>query len=183
MADLALVADVKKWLGLTSTTDDALLARLVTAASAAIESYLNRTFEAKDYEGVFDGLGNDRLMPPNYPLLSITSVSVNDEVIPRSLSATAPGWVASSTMIMLRWPYRFEVGVQNVKVSYRAGFESIPTDVAQACIELCALRYEDRKRIGITSKGLAGETISFSQKDFSNPIKTVLQQYKRVVPV
>lgn len=42
----ATLAQVKQYLGVTVTDDDALLTRLTDAASAAIDTYCGRTFSA-----------------------------------------------------------------------------------------------------------------------------------------
>jgi hypothetical protein len=56
--------------------------------------------------------------------------------------------------------------------------------LAQACIELVALRYRERTRIGEVSKSMGGaETVSYSQKDMTDSIKTLIQQYRLVAPV
>ena len=58
-----------------------------------------------------------------------------------------------------------------------------PPDLEQACIELALLRINERARIGEASKTLAGEVVSFVQKDMTASIATALQPYRRVVPI
>ena len=56
--------------------------------------------------------------------------------------------------------------------------------IAQACTEQVALRYRERTRIGEVSRSMGGaETVTYSQKDVSDGIKTLLQQYRLVTPV
>jgi hypothetical protein len=46
------------------------------------------------------------------------------------------------------------------------------------------LRYRERTRIGEMSRSLGGaETVSYSQKDMSDSIKTLLTQHRRVAPI
>ena len=60
----------------------------------------------------------------------------------------------------------------------------IPPELAQACIELVALRYRERSRIGEVARAIGGgETVSYSQKDMSDSIKTLIQQYRIVTPI
>jgi len=67
---------------------------------------------------------------------------------------------------------------------YTAGYVTPPADLAQACVELVALRYRERGRIGEVARAIGGgQTASYSQKDMSDSIKTSIQQYRRVVPV
>jgi hypothetical protein len=78
----------------------------------------------------------------------------------------------------------FPVGYNTVVVAYTAGYATTPLDVAQACIELVALRYRERTRIGEVSRSLGGaETVSYSQKDMSDGTRTLLQQYRLVAPI
>lgn len=178
--DLTTLADVKAWMGITVTDQDAVLTRLISAASNYIQSWLNRDLLAADYTERFNGTGTASLMLPNYPVLSVTSVKINGLTIPAG-SDSADGYFFDSDGLYLRG-YRFERGVSNVLVSYRGGFETIPAELAQATIELVSLRHKERDRIGIVSKGLAGETITYSQRDFTASVKTVLTQFKRVTP-
>jgi hypothetical protein len=75
-------------------------------------------------------------------------------------------------------------GPKNVVVAYTAGYSTTPPEVAQACIELIALRYRERTRIGEVSRSLGGaETVAYAQKDMSDAVKTLLQQYRLVAPI
>jgi len=75
-------------------------------------------------------------------------------------------------------------GAQNIVIAYTAGYSTTPPEVAQACIELVALRYRERTRIGEVSRSLGGaETVAYGQKDMSDAIKTLLQQYRLVAPI
>lgn len=63
-------------------------------------------------------------------------------------------------------------------------YSYIPADIEHACMELVGERYRYKNRIGEASKSLGGqETISFSQKDVPDFIRTLLQPYKRVIMV
>src|SRR5215469_8806175 len=63
--DLTTLADVKAWLQTGQSafppTDDGLLARLITAASQYIQTWLNRQIAATDYLELRDGTGGQRL--------------------------------------------------------------------------------------------------------------------------
>jgi len=58
-----------------------------------------------------------------------------------------------------------------------------PRDLEQACVELVLLRINERARIGEAAKTLAGEVVSFVQKDMTVSIASALQPYRRVVPI
>lgn len=57
----------------------------------------------------------------------------------------------------------------------------IPQDVEQAALEMIAFRMKSREFIGLVSKSLGGqESVTFSQKDMQENVKTMLQNYRRV---
>lgn len=190
--DLTTLADVKAWLQTGQSafpaTDDALLTRLITAASQYIQTWLNRRIAQADYLEVRDGDGGQRLQFACFPVSAVLSLSIDGLAIPPapppspSIGSTA-GYVFSPTQLAVRG-YVFSRRVQNVVVTYTAGFPATPPELAQACIELVALRYRERTRVGEVSKALAGgETVTYAQKDMSGAIATVLQQYRTVAPV
>lgn len=62
-------------------------------------------------------------------------------------------------------------------------YSYVPPDVEQAVWELVGLRYNEKSRIGVQSKSLAGqETVSFWMGTMTNAIQSALGPYRRVVP-
>lgn len=63
-------------------------------------------------------------------------------------------------------------------------YDYAPYDVSFATTELVGEWYRRKDRIGVLSKTLGGqETVTFSQKDMGDSIKTSLQPYMNVVPI
>lgn len=185
--DLTTLAEVKAWLQTGQSafpiTDDALLTRLITAASQYVQSWLNRSVALADYLETRDGTGGEALQFSCFPVSDVKWLTIDGQVIPQATASQVAGYVFSPTQLAVRG-YRFGRGLQNVAVAYTAGYPEVPPDIAQACIELVALRYRERTRVGEISKSLGGaETVTYAQKDMSDAIKTLLQQYRAVVPV
>lgn len=185
--DLTTLADVKAWLQTGQATfpasDDALLTRLVAAASQYIQTWLNRQIAAADFLEVRDGTGGHRLQFACSPVTAVLSLSIDGQDVPAAAPFKAAGYRFSTTQLSVRG-YRFNRGAQNVVVAYTAGYSTTPPEVAQACIELIALRYRERTRIGEVSRSLGGaETVAYAQKDMSDAVKTLLQQYRLVAPI
>jgi len=180
MADLTDLATVKQWLNIAATTDDALLTRLITATSNYIQSWLNRVIASQSYTETRNGTGGTILMFSNYPVTAVSSLTIDDVAIPLATNTTMAGYRFSNQQIFLQG-YGFSRGMGNVTMAYTAGYAAVPQELAQACIELVSLRYRERDRIGHVSKSLAGETVVFSQKDMSDDIRTILNNYKKVI--
>jgi hypothetical protein len=185
--DLTTLADVKAWLqtgqNAFPTTDDALLTRLITATSQYIQTWLNRQIAIADYLEVRDGTGGQRLQFACFPVVAVLSLTIDGQAIPPAVPSNPMGYSFSPTQLAV-CGYTFNRGAQNISVSYTAGYSTTPPDIAQACIELVALRYRERTRIGEVSRALGGaETVTYAQKDMSDAAKTLLQQYRLVAPL
>lgn len=187
--DLTTLDDVKAWLQTGQTafpdTDDALLTRLITAASQFIEAWLNRQIALGDWHEVRDGTGGQRLAFANFPVAAVLSLSIDGVEIPAAPSDGGfdAGYVFTPTELALRG-YVFTRRPQNVVITYSAGYAVTPPDVAQACIQLVCLRYRERTRIGEVSRAVSGsETVTYSQLDMSEDVKLLLSQYRAVAPV
>jgi hypothetical protein len=203
-SDLTTLADVKAWLQTGQSafpaTDDALLMRLISAASQFIQTWLNRQIASQDWIEIRDGLGNTlgpcetRYPFAAFPVTAVSSVVVDGvglQEIPVSPLAqpsgpnarTQTGYLFTPTQLVIRG-YAVPRKAGCVTLQYTAGYANTPPDLAQACIELVALRYRERSHIGEVSRAIGGgQTVSYSQKDMSNSIKALIQQYRIVAPI
>lgn len=179
--DLTSLANLKSWVQVTGVNDDTMLERLISAASAFIQQWLSRTLALATYTETYDGRGTRRAALNNFPIVSVSTLVVNGVAIP--VAAGPPwsnGYVFDQLSISL-YGYCFSAGFGNVQVSYSAGYSATPLDIEQACLELCALRYKERERIGYKSKSIAGETVAFFVGDMTPSIKTALNPYRKVL--
>lgn len=177
--DLTDLATVREWLGFKdpNTAFDADLQRLITACSTTMQRLMGRTIASNDYTHKQDGPGAAFMVLRNQPVSRVAAVAVDGVTID-------PQYIDfNETTIYLSGGKAFTRGRNNVQITYTAGYDDIPVDLAQVCVETVGLRWRERDRIGMTSKSLAGETTSFSIADFSPSGKTVLASYQRVAPI
>src|SRR5204863_6987684 len=80
--DLTTLAHVKQWLGEQTTTNDALLARLITSLSAYIQAWLNREIASRVYVDTYEGWGAVVQPLRNGPVTAVSSVVINGTAIP-----------------------------------------------------------------------------------------------------
>jgi hypothetical protein len=195
--DLTTLADVRAWLQTGPqpypATDDALLARLVTAASGLVTQWLNRPVLSGDWQEVRDGLGSYTsevsFVCAVQPVTAVILVVVDGVTIPAdptgylpSFVPAAPGSISpsfltptSSTAGYVYTPSAISVRGYWVPrkracvlLRYTAGFAAVPPDIAQATIELVCRKYRERTRIGEVSKSLGGgETARYETTSFS----------------
>ena len=173
---LTTLEKVKEWLKLqTVTTDDALLQRLIDAASAFIEGWLGFSVIRHEVTKWCDGNGKDELALASPHILTINSVMIDGRIISPDRYRHADWWIVLDCDCFSR-------GRRNICIKYDMGFDSVPADIENAVIDLVGLAYSEQDRVGFRSKSLAGETVSFFTGALSDRSKMVLQQYKRVVP-
>ena len=182
MADLCVLTDVKAYLGLTSSTDDMVLSALISAESGFIQSYLDRVLQISPYTDQFSGSGRNRHHLYNYPCTAVVSVTVNGAAIPAAIGPTTAGYLMIDDSVVLIGGYQYIRGDWNCIINYTAGL-TIPLEIVHACVELVAMRYKERDRIAISSKGLAGETTSYVTKSMPDHVKDILRPYKKVIPI
>jgi hypothetical protein len=210
--DLTTLADVRAWLQTGPqpypSSDDALLSRLITAASRFVTSWLNRPIVAGDWQETRDGLGSwgedATIVFAVQPVTAVLQVVVDYITIPAvpafvpappgqiaivaSLPTGPAGYVFTATALTIRG-YWVPQKKACISLVYTAGFAPVPFDIAQATIELVCRKYRERTRIGERSKSLGGgettayETMSFSLRDMHSDIQVLLQQYRQVAPL
>jgi len=182
LPSLTSIAAVKAFAGITGAATDTVLEQLVTNASAFIRSYTSRDFTSSSYEITRSGRDTTSLQLPQYPITAVERVEVDGYMIPPASSVTQAGYRFDAEQLVLTG-YRFNRGQLNVRILYTAGYAEVPADIAQACIELVTLKFRMRDKLEISSKSLANETISFTQRDMPASVKTTLNQAQRIAPL
>ena len=182
--DLCTLAELKAWLPNQGNNDDSTLQGLISNASLQVLQYIDRPHILASVLGSlvesYDGNSSDRLLPRQFPIISVSGVSIDNVPVPQAASPVAAGFLWDSRRVLLRG-YRFCRGLQNVQLSYTAGYSAVPLDLKQAAIESFALAYRQRVRIGEKSNSVSGQvTISFDMSDVPPRSLAVFNQYRRL---
>ncbi len=175
--DFCTVGQVKAWLKINSATDDELLQMLITQTTEYIRSLMSRDLDSRDYVETRDGNGANTLMVANWPVTAVAAVVVAGTTIPET------EYMFDALTITLLNGRIFTRGRKNINIIYTAGYDTLPADLQRCCMEMVGKKYRERDRIGINSKTLAGEIVSYSQSDLTSEVKSVLRQYQRVTPI
>lgn len=173
---LTTVANVKTYLGIAGSADDALIENLIDRVTNFVQKYCNRKFTKSNYDEYYDGSGTGYLLLPNYPIDSVTLLEIDDI----TKASTDYAIYTDSGMIRLK-NGQFTDGILNVHVTYTAGYANVPKDLEQACTEIVAMKYYSRgtEKFGVTARSFGeGGTISY-EKTLPAEIKSVLDLYKR----
>lgn len=170
---------LKTRLGITSADEDPVLIKLIRAASEQIENEIGFKVLAADYTEFVDGNGKQRMFFYHRPVTMVYSLKVGDDIINAANDLTEDGYRHSASVIQLNHR-KFDVGFLNVTMQYRAGYETVPTPIEDACALIVGGMRADADRLGVSAKSLAGETIHYFNIAMSAGVKQTLAAYKRV---
>lgn len=156
---LTTLAALKVYLGIASdvTTEDDRLNALLSATEQSIEKWLGRKMLSTARTEYFSGSGRSLLILGQRPVTAVSTVRVDQngygghgsdafaadtewelgvDFFPRSLAAdeSNPGMLEAIGGV---WPE----GQQNIKVTYTAGYSTIPDDFQNALHVICGEAY------------------------------------------
>lgn len=152
MADYCTVADVKALAGALQSTDDALLATLVTRASAIVDTYTHRTFAGatatRYYTPFVDTVRETLFLDTD--LLAITTLTNGDGVeLDSSTYTLLPLNAARKNRIKLKvgYAWTFETDAEGaISVAGSWGYSATaPADVVQATARMALWLYRQRE--------------------------------------
>lgn len=141
-------ADIKPWLGITSTDHDAVLTVLRDSVEQSVANYVEHEFESTVVAGeVIDGTRADAIAPKNWPILSVQSLH---------LFANGDGsggeLIDPSQYVVEEWGINLGDGLYSsrgrstIRLAYTWGFASLPADAKLAILQTVEAEFRRKKR-------------------------------------
>lgn len=163
------LASVKESLGIASsdTTWDNLVIRMINKATLAIQNYTGRHFKAADYTAEeYNGTGIDQLILNQRPILSITTLNGRDTSLNEADFTTVDSelYFANNEAGILDLNFGATGHWSKYGVTYRAGYEEIPADLAEACAALAAyyVSNADGSNLGVVEKREGQRSVKYA---------------------
>ncbi len=165
------------WAGLDASIESvaARAQAALLAASAAVETYLHRPLITAERTEVHSGSGTAMLLPRVTPVHSVASITVDGAPV-------TAGWGTDGRRVWLTGGAVLPRGLGNVAITYIGGYDPLPHDIAQAVIEIAGVMLRRGEHADVSSKALAGESISYIAADITPSARQMLAPYVRVVP-
>lgn len=160
--------------------NDLLLEDLINASTDFIERYCNRRFAETTYsEELYDGQNEKDLYLKNFPITELTSlyyhwVDTDDILIPSG------DYKVYANRGYIYYPWGFAKGRQNYLVNYKAGYTTIPNDLAWICNSLVTLWYNNPDNKGVKAERLGNYSITYSEEDIPKEIKTKMNAWSKI---
>lgn len=171
--DLVSLAQVKEHLEISNADQDSYLSTLIERVTGYVEARTNRKLYTRTYtDELYDGSGTSVLRLKEWPITSVTAVSFLD-------SQTSTTWTSQSLTylvidketersIVFRDGTVFPQDFQNVKLSFVAGFTTLPVQLVGETLRFLTLlhRLKDKQLEYVDSVSAMGQTTRFV-----NPMK------------
>jgi hypothetical protein len=187
--DLVTLPQAEAWLQQTADPGN-LIAGLVSAVSTQIQNFVGYQFASASYTRTFNGNGGQKMLLPDRPVTAVASLTIDGIAVPAGAVGATPGYLFDNKFLYLygggvggsmgrnwRGSYVFTRDVQNVTVTYTAGYATVPYDVQQACLNWLGSAYALLGEDPTVKQLRAGDT----QIDFSF-ITTKLGEVTLLIP-
>jgi hypothetical protein len=162
--------------------DDSLLTQMGKDATAEMIAYLGYDPNSTAYTERYHGKDKDRFTLRFTPVISITTLKVNENAVSAALDSNSSGYMFDpDTGTVYAIGGIFPRGVRNILVVYTAGYATIPADIVRACSEQVAYAYLSRERTGLRSMNIAQQTQVYETGHLLERVQGVLDRYKRIV--
>lgn len=190
LLDYAIIslADLKVYLELSSSAHDEMLKTFINAVTEYVESYLGRRIKYTTYTNQLVSGKNESTIYLTFPIDSAQTFTLEKN----NGTQSSPNWDEidadnyevdyASGMCRLIEGSTFVKGFSNYRVSYKAGYNTVPDDIEYAAVRLIKKAW-DRKNggDGIAEQELGSYRVVFNSEVFANKeIKSILDAHKTV---
>ena len=160
LTNLTELETVKEELGITDNSKDVLLARYMAEASEQIVSITNREFARQTWKETIPGFGRANLLLALAPIVSITSVKIDDSTVTDYVIKDAKAGILYRS---IGWPWSAQRSIHLnlnpepnseepvIEVQYSGGYlmpgdvsRNFPGDLESAAIEMVKIKYHSK---------------------------------------
>lgn len=180
------VAAVKQALKIDSGDNDHdnEIEALINACYLMLEAYIHHPLKAADYTEYYDGDSTNSLVLRKYPINSVASIydDVTREWAADTLIESTDYVIDNEEQIgsvrLFQNTIIFSSGVKNIKITYNAGYTTIPNDAARACIMLVSYYFNRQGSEGMTAQSIGGKSESYTDEALPLYIRQMVNKYK-----
>lgn len=167
---------------------DPRLEVIIDSANDFFLMRVNRDIEETTHTNeLIDGDGTNQLILNNYPLTEVTEIKTidlnDDETL---IDSTDYAIYFSSGRIKLKNGSIFPGGIQNIKITYKAGYISanIPKDIKLAISEIVSKKYNqfDKNEESHSSEAFIGGSLVVREEDLTDFASDVINFYNKKGP-
>jgi len=187
--DILTAAEAKAYMGVSGSDKDTIIGTFISDASRWIEGYLGR--KVAGGQAVTTEIGNGdgtEIFRPKFP--PVTAVSSLQE-----RGSPTGSWsdvVSDSSNILIDpiegdfievYGTAFPAGRSNIRVTYTAGYSTVPNEIKQVCYEMVAIRFKESNdaALGNNRLGMASSTNSQAGVNHSKTYLDMVPKWEKTL--
>lgn len=187
---LCTVNDVKQHLfnSTAGTTYDTLIEDFINSCTDWIEAECGRRFKNLGFvisnEAHSGGDGGGNIFTKNYPIVSVTSFQVNGgtQANPAWESLNEDDFSIDSDSGIIYVSGGLSKGNLNYRITYEAGYGTVPYDLKLACIKMVSKEFDKRRSQGVLNESSGGASTQWHeawQGDNTQDFYLIIRKYRR----
>lgn len=177
---------VKSYVEFEESQDEEVMEELVNACYKDIEARCDRQFMSRSYTAILDGNGRTYLPMPYYPITAVTSLYTGRTALTDGVEITSDyyEWDANNQedpFLYLLDGYTFPEGFRNVKITFTAGYSTIPADLRELLLAYVAFLWRKRDVLGkeVIERAFEGVVERFATEFWTKTRLAVVRRYRR----
>jgi len=165
------------------TSMDTLVEFWINAASEYLESECDRKFAAQSFVEYISGNKSNFILTAEWPINSVTEIKVDSSgafTDPNTIWDSSEYGIGEELQVIVARQRMFPTGYRNIKLTYNAGYSTIPIDLTDACLWLVQWyrMMRDSGDIGRPNKGKDGESSTILQTAPKH-VRDAIDRHKR----
>lgn len=169
---------VKNYLNIDDENSDSVISDLISRVSKEIEVYCNRNFKKDTRIDYFNGDGQSSIQLKDYPIIEITSIHDDyDRAYGSDTLIDSDDYTFDPDQGIIYFEAPLTKGLRNVKVTYVAGYATVPQDLELAAILDVIAAFNETKTLVIIQEGQ--ESSSFKVSDLRKRANSIKDRYRR----
>lgn len=150
------IPEAEAFLRLRQSVDTGVLTALLQACTEKCQQFTNRDFGVRNFEGFFSGTEFSRYpdCPGGYyseyiqirrsPLKEVSAVTIFDGTSYQPYTGYELKQISSFSRILFKEDYLFAQNAYPIKVTFSAGYTTVPEPIKNAILQYTAFLYENR---------------------------------------
>lgn len=163
--------------------DQAEVETLINAASIHANSHTKRNLLARDYTEDYDGGGTNELVLYQFPVNSIESIYIDkSRDFGASTELESDDYIYYDDIgVVVRTNGVFPDGRKVIRITYNAGFSTVPEDLKMSVVEMVAwlLKRQRSQQIGVKSITAPDGVNTSMELSMPLSVRTVWDLYRR----
>jgi len=178
---ITTVAEFYQQISVDGSEDDALIQGLIDRETEMFTKYCEiESFFIGTYIEQHDGNATHNLFVKNYPVNSIAEIAVDSDWLfaTESVIDTSDYKIVDDRYVAYK--SLFSSGLQNIRITYTAGYSVIPVDIVAVMLQEIVKNYARRKEPDVVIKTLTDGSTHFTPSGLMPSTKQVLDKYKKM---